>query len=166
MNIIHIYNEQQRAYTSRGVHQFLFLVSMRECHNIQHIGGVALDNFWTNPVACLWYHNIWVLLKECCDLRYQKLLIDLKRPRMEFSFGLFRVGFYQWFPRQPSLSNDVYESRTGCRKVNRGGKDSRKAGEKQPFRISSISMTTAKLGGNCQIVSHRLFCKMVWPLQV
>ena len=80
---------------SLGVHQFLFLLLMRECHHIQHIGGVALDNFWTNPVACLWYHNIWVLLKECCDLRYQKLLIDLKRPRMEFSFGLFRVGFYQ-----------------------------------------------------------------------
>ena len=66
-----------------------------QCHQIQHIGGVALDNSSTNPEACLWYHNIWVLLKECHYLRYQKLLIDLKRLRKELFFGLFRVGFYR-----------------------------------------------------------------------
>ena len=74
------------------------------------------------------------------DLRYQKLLINLKRPTMEFSFGLCRVGFYH---RQPSLSNDIYKPHTGCQRVNHGAKDKRNDGQSnlceyflwQPFKI-------------------------------
>ena len=161
-SFLYIMNSRGPNLEPWGTH-VLFLRLRTQCHHIQYIGSVALDNSWTNPEACLWCHGIWVLLQEYPDLRYQRLLTNLKRPRMELSFGLFRGGFHQRVPRQPSLLSDVYEIRTGCQIINRERKDDRKADHKQHFQIFSKSMTTTKLGGNYQIVSHRLY---IWWINV